>query len=182
MAETREHILTVTRLSSKDIEQDRRKTPFSFYTKHPQALFKQALLWWGMNSPVCEASSNSRLIRSAQPLSPVWLFVTPWTPAHQASLSTMNSQSLLKLMFIKSVMPSNHLNLYCPLLLSLSIFPSIRVFSNESVLRTPFPIWNQSLVPCPVLTVPSWPAYRFIRISWRICHSLLWSTQSKALA
>ena len=111
MAETREHILTVTRLSSKDIEQDRRKTPFSFYTKHPQALFKQALLWWGMNSPVCEASSNSRLIRSAQPLSPVWLFVTPWTPAHQASLSTMNSQSLLKLMFIESVMPSNHLNL-----------------------------------------------------------------------
>ena len=52
---------------------------------------------------------------------------------------------------------------------------------------TPFPIWKQSIVPCPVLTVASWPAYRFLRwsgipISWRIFHSLLWSTQSKALA
>ena len=130
MAETREHILTVTRLSSKDIEQDRRKTPFSFYTKHPQALFKQALLWWGMNSPVCEASSNSRLIRSAQPLSPVWLFVTPWTPAHQASLSTMNSQSLLKLMFIKLLIPSNHHILCRPLFLLPSVVPSIRVLAN----------------------------------------------------
>ena len=141
MAETREHILTVTRLSSKDIEQDRRKTPFSFYTKHPQALFKQALLWWGMNSPVCEASSNSRLIRSGQPLSPVWLFVTPWTPAHQASLSTMNSQSLLKLMFIESVMPSNHLNLYCPLLLSLSILPASGSFPMSQF----FPSHGQSI-------------------------------------
>ena len=57
--------------------------------------------------------------------------------------------------------------------------------------RTPFPIWNQSVVPCPVLTIASWPAYRFLKrqvrwsgspISWRIFHSLLWSTQSKALA
>ena len=61
--------------------------------------------------------------------------VTPWTVAHQASLSITNSRSLLKLISIKSVMPSNHLVLCRPLLLLPSIFPSIRVFSNESVLR-----------------------------------------------
>ena len=59
----------------------------------------------------------------------------PWTAAHQASLSITNSQSLLKLMSIKSVMPSNHFILYCPLLLLPSLFPSIRVFSKESVIR-----------------------------------------------
>ena len=67
-------------------------------------------------------------------LSHVRHFVTPWTVAHQVSLSIANSRSLLKPMSIKSVMPSNHLILCCPLLLLLSIFPSIRVFSNESVL------------------------------------------------
>ena len=60
--------------------------------------------------------------------------MTPWTAAHQASLSITNSQSLLKLMSIELVMPSNHLTLCCRLLLLPSIFPSIRVFSNESVL------------------------------------------------
>ena len=60
--------------------------------------------------------------------------MTPWTAARQASLSVTNSQSSLKLMPIESVMPSNHLILYCPLLLP-SIFPNIRVFSNESVLH-----------------------------------------------
>ena len=70
---------------------------------------------------------------SVQSLSCVQLFVTPWTAAHQASLS-INSQNLLKLMSIESVMPSNHLILYHPLLLLPSIFPSIRVFSNESAL------------------------------------------------
>ena len=60
------------------------------------------------------------------------LFVTLWTTARQASLSITNSWSLPKLMFIESVMPSNHLILYCPLLLPPSIFPSIRFFSNES--------------------------------------------------
>ena len=64
----------------------------------------------------------------------VRLFVTPWTAAHQASLSITNSQSSLKLMSIESVMPSSHLILCCPLLLPPSIFPSIRVFSSESVL------------------------------------------------
>ena len=64
---------------------------------------------------------------------------TPWTAAHQASLSITNSQSLLTLTSIESVMPSNHLILYHPLLLPPSIFPSIRVFSNESVLHIRWP-------------------------------------------
>ena len=67
-----------------------------------------------------------------QLLSHVQLFVTPWTAARQASLSLTISQSLLKLMSIESVMPSIHLILCCPLLLLPSIFPIIRVFSNES--------------------------------------------------
>ena len=67
------------------------------------------------------------------------LFVTPWTAARQASLSIASSQSLLKLMSVESVMPSNHLILCRPLLLPTSIFPSIRVFSNESVLRIRWP-------------------------------------------
>ena len=72
---------------------------------------------------------------SVQLLSHVRLFVTPWTAARQASLSITNPWSLLKLMSIESVMPSNHLILYRPLLLPPSIFPSIGVFSNESVLH-----------------------------------------------
>ena len=72
---------------------------------------------------------------SVQSLSHVRLFATPWISAHQASLSITNSQSLLKLMFIKLVMPSNHLILCHPLLLLPSIPPSIRVFSSESILH-----------------------------------------------
>ena len=71
---------------------------------------------------------------SVQSLSHVWLFVTPWTAAHQASLSISNSRNLLKHMCFESVMPSNHLILCHPLLLPPSIIPSIKVFSNESVL------------------------------------------------
>ena len=74
-----------------------------------------------------------------QPLSWVQLFATPWTAACQASLSFSISQSLLKLMSIESVMPSNHLILYCPLLLLPSVFPSIRVFSNNSALCIRWP-------------------------------------------
>ena len=74
------------------------------------------------------------LFSSVQSLSHVRLFATPWTAARQASLSITNSQSSLKLIPIESVMPSNHLILCCPLLLLPSIFPSIWVFSNESVL------------------------------------------------
>ena len=70
---------------------------------------------------------------SVQSLSCIWLFATPWTVACQASLSITNSLNLLKLMSIKSVMPTNHL--VCRPLLLPSIFPSIRIFSNESVLQ-----------------------------------------------
>jgi len=87
---------------------------------------------------------------SVQMLSPVQLFVTPWTAARQASLSITNSQSLLKLMSIKSVMPSNHLILSHPLLLLPSIIPSIRVFSNESVLPIRWPkYWSFSFSISP---------------------------------
>ena len=78
-------------------------------------------------------------LSSVQPLSEVQLFVTPWTAAYQASLSITNSWNLLKLMSLESVMPSNHLILCHPLLLLPSIFPSIRVFSNGSVLRIRWP-------------------------------------------
>ena len=87
---------------------------------------------------------------SVQSLSHVWLFATPWTAAHQATLSITNSRSLFKLMSIESVMPSNHLILCRPLLLPLWIFPSIRVFSNESVLRISWPkYWSFSFSISP---------------------------------
>ena len=77
--------------------------------------------------------------QSVQSVSCVQLFVTPWTAAHQASLSITNFQSLLKLMSIELVMSSNHLSLCYPLLLPPSVFPCIRVFSNESVLCIRWP-------------------------------------------
>ena len=174
----------------------------------------------------------ARTDRSVQ-FSHVWLFVTPWTAAHQASLSITNSQNLLKFMSIEPVIPSNKLIPFRSLLFLSSILPTITVFSDESVLhirwpkywnfsfrispsneysglisfrmdwldlpavqgtlksllqyqsskaswiysayklnkqgddiqpwRTPFPIWNQSVVLCPVITVTSWPAYRFLK-------------------
>ena len=89
-------------------------------------------------------------ISSVQLLSHVQLFVTPWTAACQASLSITNSWSLLKLMSIESVMPSNHLIFCRPLLLLPSIFPSIRVFSSESVLRIRWPkCWSFSFSISP---------------------------------
>jgi len=99
--------------------------------------------WWG-----------AECFCSVQSLSHVWLFVTPWTAARQVSLSITNSQSLLKLMSIESVMPSNHLILCRDELQSLklpaSIFPSIRVFSNESVLRIMWPkYWSFSFSISP---------------------------------
>ena len=88
--------------------------------------------------------------RSVQSLSGVWLFVIPWTEAQQASLSITNSWSSLKLMSIESVMTSNHLILCHPLLLLPSIFPSIRVFSNELVLRIRWPkYWSFSFSISP---------------------------------
>ena len=85
-------------------------------------------------SKVNSLALTQRQNSSVQLLNHVQLFTTPWTAAHQASLSITNSQSLFKLMSIASVMPSNHLILCHPLLLLPSIFPSIRIFSNESIL------------------------------------------------
>ena len=104
-----------------------------------------------------EQDSMSRFVReikltqfsSVQSLCCVQLFVTPWTAAHQASLSITNSPSLLKLMSIESMMPSNHLILCHPLLLP-SVFPSIRVFSSESVLLIRWPKhWSFSFSSSP---------------------------------
>ena len=82
---------------------------------------------------------TARQFSLVQLLSHIRLFVIPWTAAHQASLSITNSQSVLQLMSIESVMLSNHLILCHPLLFLPSLFPSIRVFSNESVLRIRWP-------------------------------------------
>ena len=87
---------------------------------------------------------------SVQPLSPIRLFATPWTAACQAFLSITNSQSLLKLMSIEWMMPSNHLVLCCPLLLLPLIFPRIRVFSKESSLHFRWPkYWSFSFSISP---------------------------------
>ena len=92
----------------------------------------------------------SDLLVDVQSLTRVWLFMTPWTAARQASLSFTISWSLLKLMSIESVMPSKHLVLCCPLLLPPSIFSSIRVFSKESVLRIRWPMyWSFSFSISP---------------------------------
>ena len=98
---------------------------------------------------------------SVQLLSCVRLFAPTWTAACQASLSITNSQSLPKLMFIESVMPSNHFILCCPLLLLPSIFPSIRVFSNESALRIRWPkYWSLSFNISPSNEHPGLISFR----------------------
>ena len=90
--------------------------------------------------------------------------MTPWTAARQASLSIPNSQSLLKLMSIESVMPSCHLIICCPLLRPPSLFPSIRVFSNESVLRVGWPkYWSFSFSISPS---NEYLGLIFFRIDW----------------
>ena len=103
-------------------------------------------------------------LSSVQLLSCVQLFATPWTASLQASLSITNSQSLLKLMSIELVMPSNHLILCRPLLLPPSIFPSIRVFSNESVLCMRLPkYWSFSFSISPSNEHPGLVSFR---IDW----------------
>ena len=98
---------------------------------------------WTRNLPL----KGQGVKTSVQSLSRVQLFPTPWTAARQASLSITNSWSLLKLTSIESVMPSNHLILCCPLLLLPLIFPSIRVFSDESVLCIRWPkYWGFSFL------------------------------------
>ena len=99
---------------------------------------------------------------AVQSLSCVWLFVTPWTAALQASQSITNSQNLLKPMSIELVMPSNHLILCRPLLLPPSIFSSLRVFSSESALRIRWPkFWSFSISPSNECS-----AVIFFRIDW----------------
>ena len=98
---------------------------------------------------------------SVQSLSRVQLFAISWTTAHQSSLSITSSWSLPKLMSIKSVMPSNHLILCCPLLLLPSIFPSIRVFSNESALHIRWPkYWSFSFNIIPSNEHPGLISFR----------------------
>ena len=106
------------------------------------------------NNILCCYSSqipcDSLQFSSIQSLSHVQILATPWTTAHQASLSITNSRSLLKLLSTESVMPSNHLILCCPLLCLPSIFPSIRVFSNESVFQVGQPkYWRFSFSISP---------------------------------
>ena len=98
---------------------------------------------------------------SVQLLSRVWLFLTPWIAAGQASLSITNSPSLPKLTSIESVMPSSHLILCRPLLLLPSIPPSIRVFSNESTLRMRWPkYWSFSFRVIPSKEIPGLISFR----------------------
>ena len=104
----------------------------------------------GGTNAVNSTPNHSVQFSSVQSLSRVQLFVTPWTAACQASLSITNSQSLLKLMSIELVMPSNHLILCHPLLFLHSVFPSIRVFSSESALHIRYPkYWSFSFSISP---------------------------------
>ena len=104
------------------------------------------------------------IFSSVQSLSHVRLFATPWIAAHQASLSITNSRSSLRLMCIKSVMPSSHLILCRPLLLLLTIPPSIMVFSNESTLRMRWPkYWSFSFSISPS---KEHPRLIFFRMDW----------------
>ena len=115
-------------------------------TPHPTHLGCHRSLSW----VPCATQQIPTQFSSVQLLSRIRLFATPWTAAHQASLSITNSQSLLKFTSIELVMPSNHLILCHPLLLLPSIFPSIRVFSNESVLRIRWPkYWSFSFSISP---------------------------------
>ena len=100
-------------------------------------------------------------VSSVQWLSRVWLFATPWTAARQASLSITNSRSLLKLISIELVTPSNHLILCHPLLLLPSIFPSIRVFSTESAVHIRWPkYWSFSFSLSPSNEHSGWISFR----------------------
>ena len=122
-----------------------------------------------MMNAVREHENFYMSISSGQSHGHVWLFATPWSAARQASLSITYSQSLFKSMSIELVRPSNHLKLCCPLLLLLSIFPSIRIFSNESVLRIRRPkYWSFSFSILLPKLLSSWfsvDSYLFFQ-SW----------------
>ena len=131
------------------------------------------------------AQTHVHWISDATSFSCVWLIVTPWTAACQASMSFTVSQSLLKLMSIKSVMPHNHLILHHPLLLLPSIFPSIKIFSSESTLLIRWPkYWNFSFSISPSNEYSELVSFR---IDWldllavqRTVKSLLQNHSSKA--
>ena len=138
---------------------------FSLFTTYLNLVSLLALM--------CSSFAQGNQFSLVQSLSRVQLFATPWTAACQAPLSITNSQSLLKLMSIDLMMPSNHLILCCPLLLLPSVFPSIKVFSNESALHIRWPkYWSFSLNVSPSNEQPG-------LISFRTC----WiSLQSKGLS
>ena len=136
--------------------------------------FPIALLRYNRNTTLCKLevynvmnwwrSVQTYQFSSVQSLSPVWLFVIPWTTARQASLSITNSQSPPKPMLIESVMPSNHLILCRHLLFVPSILPSIRVFSNESALHIKWPkYWSFSFNISPSNEHPRLISFR---IDW----------------
>ena len=115
---------------------------------------------------------------SVQLLSHVWLFATPWTTACQASLSITNSWSPPKHMSIESVMPSNHLIICHPLLILPSIFPSIRVFSNESALHIRWPkYWSFSFNICPSNEHPGLISFR---MDWLDCFAVQGTQESSS--
>ena len=111
--------------------------------------------------PLSHLGSPILYFSSVQLFSCMWLFSTPWTIARQTSLYFTNSQSLLKLMSIESVMPSNHLIPCPPLLLPPSVFPSIKVFSNESALHIRWPkYWSSSFNISPSNEHPGLISFR----------------------
>ena len=119
------------------------------------------------------------VIAVVQSLSHIQLFETPWTAPHQASFFLAIFHNFFKLMPTESMMPSNHLILY---LMMHFEYKLNKQSDNIQLWRNQFPIWSQSIVPCIVLTVVSWPAYRFLRrqircsvipISWRMANFLV---------
>jgi len=124
-------------------------------------------------------------LSSVQSLSCVQLFATPWTAAHQASLSIINSQSFLKLVSITLVMPFSHLILCRPLVFPPSIFPSIRVFSNESALHIRWPKdWSFSFSTSPSKEYSGLISFRMDCSMLILLHVLavtLWYLQSHSL-
>ena len=126
-----------------------------YYSAIKKNTFESVLMRWMKLEPIIQSEVNQKekhqySIRSDQFLSCVWLFATPWTTAHQASLSITNSRSSFRLMSIESVMPSSHPILCHPLLLLPPIPPSIRVFCNESALPMRWPkYWSFSFSIIP---------------------------------
>ena len=149
-----------------------------------KALLKPKLATWGYDDH-SNGSDVSSPLSSVQLFSCIQLFANPWTAARYASPSITNSRSLLKLMFIESVMPSNHIILCRPLLLPPSIFPSIRVFSNESALLIRWPkYWSFSFNISPSNEHPGLTSFK---VDWldllavqRTLKSLLQHHSSKA--